>query len=564
VNPSSAFATVLVDELVRGGVQDAVLAPGSRSASVALALHDADARSSLRLHVRVDERSAAFLALGLARASGRPVAVLTTSGTAAANLHPAVLEASYGRVPLVLLTADRPPELRATGANQAVDQVGLYGSAVRFAQDVGVPEERPGQVAYWRALVGRALVAARGALGGEPGPVHLNLPLREPLLPDGSRGWPEPLEGRAGGAPWVSAGEPLGPTADRLGPPVEVHDPERPTVVVAGAGDGGAGAQLGADLGWPVLAEPVSASFVPPLAVPCAPLVLGVGEWVAGHRPERVVVTGRPTLARPVLRLLADESVEVWAMAGARYPDPGRSVARVVAGIVPTGGGRAPDAWSAAWVWAGGAVHRAVGEVLEGQGRPTGPGVARSVLAGLPDGASLVVGASQPVRDLHLAAGPRPGVTPYGNRGVSGIDGTVSTAVGVALARPGPAYALMGDLTFLHDANGLVVGPAEPWPDLTVVVVNDDGGGIFTLLEQGAPGHAGAFERVFGTSHGVDLAALCAATSTEHVRVADVDGLVVELGRPEGVRVVEVRVDRSIHRDLHARLRSVAAAALGA
>ncbi|HEU4489713.1 MAG TPA: 2-succinyl-5-enolpyruvyl-6-hydroxy-3-cyclohexene-1-carboxylic-acid synthase [Jiangellales bacterium] len=560
MNPSTAVATVLVDELVRGGVREAVLAPGSRSAPVAIALHAADAASSLRLHVRVDERSAAFLALGLARASGRPVAVLTTSGTAASNAHPAVLEASYGGVPLVVLTADRPPELRETGANQAVDQVGLYGSAVRFSHDVGVPEERPGQVAYWRALVGRALVAARGALGGGPGPVHLNLPLREPLLPDGpgSPGWPEPLDGRAEGEPWVSVGDTVTPGG------VEVDDADRPTVVVAGAGDEGVGARLGADLGWPVLAEPVSGSFVPPVAVPAAPLVLGVGDWVADHRPGRVVVTGRPTLSRTVLRVLAAESIEVWAVAGARYPDPGRSVARVVPGLMLSGGARAPDAWLAAWVSAGEAALRAVGEVLDAHGGPTGPGVARSVLAGLPDGASLVVGASQPVRDLHLAARPRTGVSPYGNRGVSGIDGTVSTAVGVALARPGPTYALMGDLTFLHDANGLVVGPGEPRPDLTVVVVNDDGGGIFTLLEQGAPEHAGAFERVFGTPHGVDLAALCLATGTGHVRVADLAGLVAELGRPEGVRVVEVRVDRSAHRDLHARLRSATAAALGA
>jgi 2-succinyl-5-enolpyruvyl-6-hydroxy-3-cyclohexene-1-carboxylate synthase len=560
VNPSTALATVLVDELVHGGVREAVLAPGSRSAPVALALHAADAASSLRLHVRVDERSAAFLALGLARASGRPVAVLTTSGTAAANMHPAVLEASYGGVPLVVLTADRPPELRETGANQAVDQVGLYGSAARFSQDVGVPEERPGQVAYWRALVGRALVAARGALDGGPGPVHLNLPLREPLLPDGpgSAGWPEPLDGRADGAPWVSVDDTATPGA------VEVDDADRPTVVVAGAGDEGVGARLGADLGWPVLAEPVSGSFVPPVAVPAAPLVLGVSDWVADHRPGRVVVTGRPTLSRTVLRLLADESMEVWAVAGARYPDPGRSVARVVPGLMPSGGARAPDAWAAAWVSAGEAALRAVGDLLDAHGGQSGPGVARSLLAGLPDGASLVVGASQPVRDLHLAARPRTGVSPYGNRGVSGIDGTVSTAVGVALARPGPAYALMGDLTFLHDANGLVVGPGEPRPDLTVVVVNDDGGGIFTLLEQGAPEHAGAFERVFGTPHGVDLAALCLATGTRHVRVAGLDGLVAELGRPEGVRVVEVPVDRSAHRDLHSRLRSATAAALGA
>ncbi|PZG17630.1 2-succinyl-5-enolpyruvyl-6-hydroxy-3-cyclohexene-1-carboxylic-acid synthase, partial [Spongiactinospora gelatinilytica] len=184
MNPATALATVLVDELVRCGLTDVVLAPGSRSAPLAIAVH---AESRLRLHVRVDERSAAFLGLGLARRSGRPVALVCTSGTAAANFHPAVIEAHESGVPLLVLTADRPPELRGTGANQTIDQVKLYGDTVRMFTEVGVPEERPGQVAYWRSLACRAYQRAVGT--GDPGPVHLNLAFREPLIPDGDASW---------------------------------------------------------------------------------------------------------------------------------------------------------------------------------------------------------------------------------------------------------------------------------------------------------------------------------------------------------------------------------------
>ncbi|MDP9408806.1 MAG: 2-succinyl-5-enolpyruvyl-6-hydroxy-3-cyclohexene-1-carboxylic-acid synthase, partial [Actinomycetota bacterium] len=229
MNASTAFARVLVDELVRGGVREVVLAPGSRSAPLAFALHAADRTGRLRLHVRIDERSAAFLALGLARASVAPVAVVTTSGTATANLHPAVLEAAHADVPLLLLTADRPPELRATGANQTVEQVGLYGGAVRWTADLATPEQRAGQQAYWRAVVCQALSAATGDLGGAPGPVQVNLPLREPLVPDGDDDWVEPLDGRPHGRPWterIPAGRPA-PPADDL--------PTR-TVVVLGDG----------------------------------------------------------------------------------------------------------------------------------------------------------------------------------------------------------------------------------------------------------------------------------------------------------------------------------------
>src|SRR6266702_6323434 len=223
MKPSTAFGTVLADELVRCGVREAVIAPGSRSAPLALALHHRSAGPALRLHVRIDERSAAFLALGLAKASRRPVALACTSGTAAAHFHAAVIEADEAGVPLIVLTADRPPELRGTGANQAVDQLRLYGGAVRWFCEAGVPEARAGMAGYWRSLACRAWAVASGEAGGFPGPVHVNVPLRDPLVPgpgdpggpddggagwpdDRGAGWPEPLGGRPGGRPWTGFG----------------------------------------------------------------------------------------------------------------------------------------------------------------------------------------------------------------------------------------------------------------------------------------------------------------------------------------------------------------------
>jgi 2-succinyl-5-enolpyruvyl-6-hydroxy-3-cyclohexene-1-carboxylate synthase len=232
VNPSTACAEVVVDELVRHGVRDAVLCPGSRSAPLAFALHTADRDGRLRLHVRVDERAAAFLALGLAKGSGRPVPVVTTSGTAVANLHPAVLEASHSGVPLLLLTADRPPELRGTGANQTTEQAGIFGSAVRWQHDLGTPDTRPGQVPVWRSTVSRAVTAAVGARGEQPGPVHLNLPFREPLVPGEDPDLAEPLDGRPDGAPWTTVVTP--PAVSRVLSAPPVPDDGRRTLMVVG------------------------------------------------------------------------------------------------------------------------------------------------------------------------------------------------------------------------------------------------------------------------------------------------------------------------------------------
>ena len=544
MNPSTALARVLVDELVRSGVREAVLAPGSRSAPLAFALHAADESGRLRLHVRIDERSAAFLALGLAKASGLPVPVVTTSGTATANLHPAVLEASHAGVPLLVLTADRPPELRGTGANQTVDQVGLYGGAVRFFAEVGTPEERAGQNAYWRALACRAIACATGVLGTAAGPVHLNLGLREPLTPsDGD--WVEPLEGRADGAPWTTfvRSEPA-PVPDDL--------PAR-TVVVIGdctADLASAALHLAEVRGFPVVAEPSSSA----IGIPAAELVLST-PWLDRHRPDRVLVVGRPTLSRVVARLVGTAPADVVATAG-EWADPARRATRVLA-AVPAPDGTTDPTWLESWRAAGDLARKAVDEELGDE--LTEPAVAAEVVAAA-DGL-LVVGSSKPVRDLFLAGG-REGLRVLANRGAAGIDGMVSTAVGAALAHGGRTLALLGDLTFLHDANGLVLGPDEPRPDLTIVVVNNDGGAIFGLLEQGAEEHAAAFERVFGTPHGVDLGALCAATATPYALATTREELRAALDG-SGLRVVEVRTDRAAAVELDRRLRSAVAAALG-
>ena len=572
MNPSTALGRVLVDELVRCGVREAVLAPGSRSAPLAFALHAADAAGRLRLHVRIDERSAGFLALGLAKASGRPVVVVTTSGTAAANLHPAVLEAAHAGVPLLALTADRPPELRGVGANQTVDQLGLFGSAARFVE-LGTPQIRAGQNAYWRSTICRAVAAG--------GPVQLNLALREPLVPEpgdhwpaaaGDRpeehwpavdaarpaatGWPESLAGRPGGRPWTEVVPPAppGPVADDLPARTVVVLGDAPAPAVAAA------VALAEARGWPVVAEPSALLASGPCLLPGGDLLLR-GGFPAAHRPDRILAVGRPTLSRAVARLLASAPLDVVA-AGPTWTYPAHRAARVLP-AVPTPADPAAaepsmrdDGWLPAWQAAAAAARARADDLLDQAGLAE-PGVAATLMDAVPAGALVVCGSSKPVRDLFLA-GPRPGVTVLANRGAAGIDGIVSTAVGAALAADGPTYALLGDLTFLHDANGLVIGPGEPRPDLTIVVVNNDGGAIFGLLEQGAPEHGPAFERVFGTAHGVDLAALCAATGTPHRLVRTRAELIGALAAPAGIRVVEVRTDRDEAIELDAAITAAA------
>jgi 2-succinyl-5-enolpyruvyl-6-hydroxy-3-cyclohexene-1-carboxylate synthase len=562
VNPSTALARVLVDELLRGGVSDAVLAPGSRSAPVALALAAAERAGRLRLHVRIDERTASFLALGLAKASGRPVPVLTTSGTAAAHLHAAVLEAAASGVPILALTADRPPELRGTGANQTIEQAGLYGGAVRWAADLGVPEEgrEAQQNRYWRSVVARALLAARGTLSADPGPVHLNLPLRDPLLPgdDDPGELPAVWVGRPGGAPWTDAVPVPGPAA-------RVAEAPR-TLVVAGDAPpalGRAAAEVAERCGWPLLAEPSSGAWGAATAVRAGALLLGVAPWLAAHRPERVLVVGRPTLSRPVAALLADPRVRVDTVAAApRWADPGRGTATVALRMAAEASGPLAERWLSAWREAAGRVGEAVDAVLDLADGLSAARLARDLVAGLPAGALLVLGSSTPVRDVDRLAVPRADVTVMANRGVAGIDGTVSTALGAALVHGGRAFALLGDLTVLHDLQGLLGGDGEPLPDLTLVVPDNDGGGIFAQLEPGAEPFRGDYRRIFGTPHGRDLVAVAGALGWPATAVHGPGELreALALGGP---RVLVVRTDQRGEAGLARRLRLVAADALG-
>jgi 2-succinyl-5-enolpyruvyl-6-hydroxy-3-cyclohexene-1-carboxylate synthase len=613
MNPATALAATLVDELTRCGLTEAVLAPGSRSAPLAIALWERAAKDSgagqdqghateprglaarrevpggrppgaaLRLHVRIDERSASFLALGLAKASRRPVALVCTSGTAAAHFHGAVIEASEAGVPLLVLTADRPPELRGTGANQTIDQVKLYGDAVRWFCEAGVPEARAGMNAYWRSLACRAWAAAAGTAGGFPGPVHLNLPLREPLVPGlpdtagpasaGAGGWPEPLDGRPDGEPWTSF-----PAASRNPGVLELPWTERGVIICGdGCTDPAALLGLAGQAGWPVLAEPSSGARAGRPSLAAYQYLLDSPAFVAGHRPDVIVSAGRPGLSRAQLAYLKPDTPVrhvVVAQGPGHWADPARSATDVAAAVRLAAGpgagsragpGAAGTAWLASWRAADAAAGAAAADILDDGDVLTEPRLARDLAAALPDGALLWAASSLPVRDLDQQMAPRAGLTVLASRGTSGIDGMASAAAGAALAHQraggGPAAALVGDLAFLHDAPGLFAGPGEPRPDLVLVVANNDGGGIFSLLEQAE--YAGPFERVFGTPHGAGLGRLAAAAGLAAVTVERASDLAGAL-RGGGIRVVEVRTSREAGAALRRKLREACTAAAAA
>jgi 2-succinyl-5-enolpyruvyl-6-hydroxy-3-cyclohexene-1-carboxylate synthase len=558
VNPSTAQATVIVDELVRNDVRHVVVCPGSRNAALAIALHKADADGRLTLHVRIDERSAGFLALGLSKATGRPAAVACTSGTAVANLHPAVLEAYHSGIGLVVITADRPPELHGTGANQTIDQRGLFGSAA-VTVEFPVAERRAGQNQVWRGLVCRAIAQAETGR-----PVQVNVPFREPLVPTFEPRWPEPLDGRDGGLRWTTSAAPVTMAGSRVDFPLPAR-----TLMVFGSGRedrARAAAAVAASAGWPAVAEPTSQAAAMSggaSVLRSGALLLAAGQLPAPMRPEAVVVVGRPTLSRGVRGLMG--SAPVYGIGDhPQWTDP-QYVAVHVRGWLdledlPRVDGLDTE-WLPAWRNADAAAVNAVEKLLGEQEWPTGLQLATEVMDALPTGAGLFLGSSNPVRDIDLVAEPRSDITVYANRGVAGIDGNVASAVGMALADDRPAYAFIGDLTLLHDFNGLLVGPLEHRPNLTLVVHNDDGGGIFTLLEQGAAEYKDSFERVFGTPHGADIESLCRGYHVDYVRATSSSALRAALAPARGLRVVEVRSDRAVLRDLHARLRATVAEA---
>ncbi|MCP2250522.1 2-succinyl-5-enolpyruvyl-6-hydroxy-3-cyclohexene-1-carboxylic-acid synthase [Lentzea aerocolonigenes] len=516
MNPSTTQARVIVDELVRNGVRHVVLSPGSRNAPLSFALHQAEQEGLLTVHVRIDERSAGFLALGLAK-TGTPAVVTCTSGTAVANLHPAVIEAQLTNVPLIALTADRPVDLYRAGASQTINQHDLLGIPTLHMPE-GADEPTT------RSLVCRAIAT--------DGPSHVNVPFRPPLTPSDDA-WPV----SARGGPWTATDRTV---------TVETRPSELParTLVLLGD-DRPERLRRAAELGWPVIAEPTA-----PNGLRHGTLLLNAG--LPEHlRPDAVLVVGRVTLSRGQQALLKDTEIVHAVGDQAFWPDTQFTATRASTWLPQPSEHDAE--WLQAWQSAVKNVSAAVDELLDAEPWPTGLHVARDLTQAMPSGSLLFVGSSNPIRDVDFAGERRPDITVHANRGAAGIDGSVSTAIGLALNHQGPAYALMGDLTFLHDSNGLL---ADRVPDLTIVVLNDDGGGIFSLLEQGAPEYGRSFERIFGTPHGADLTALCAGYRISHSTVDGQEEFRSALASPEGLQVVEVQAKRDELRVLHQRLKS--------
>ena len=539
---ATACARVIIEELITRGVRDVVLAPGARSAPLAYECYEADRIGLLRLHVRVDERTAGFLALGLAKGSGAPAAVVTTSGTATANLHPAVLEAWHAHVPLIAITASRPRSLINTGANQTADQDQLFGRHLRAY--AGLSDEILDH-RTWRFEVARITAAAAGVRTKMPGAVQLNVEFSEPLMP-AEFAWPPP------------APELVITSTETQSEPTTLPDGAQ-TVIVVGDCPPDVGdtiAKLAAEAGVPLMAEPSSNARRGEAALSTYRLLL---SSTLAEEIERVVVFGRPTLSRPVSRLVARDDVELVVVSPyADWVDPGRA-ASLVTDAVRLPATRDPD-WLEAWRRADRIVQERLEALLNAQPYFTGPVLAATVWAALNADDVLFAGSSSPIRDLDIA--PINAMSPlvYANRGLSGIDGSVSTAAGIALALERPTHALLGDLTVLHDVTGLVMGQLETRPDLRLVVANDDGGSLFATLEQGEPAHMGAFERLFGTPQGLRFEALAAASGIGYRRVDTADDLARFLAEPPvGVELIEAVIDRAHRRTLDREITALAA-----
>ena len=558
----------LVDELARSGMRVACTSPGSRNTPIVLSLVR-DGR--LRCYSHVDERCAGFFALGAAKASRRPVAVTCTSGTAAANLMPAVIEAREAGVPLIVLTADRPPELREVGAGQTIDQIKLFGDFAKWFFELDLPDASPDRLRFVRTLACRAYAAA---LEGRPGPVHLNLPLREPLV----LSQPLPTEepgggGRPGGRPWVAI--------DHGGRSESTPWRHESSAVVFVAGALGGDPELGRRLAAfaararvPLLADPLSNARRGDAAIALYDLILRDPARAAALAPAVVCRVGELPTSKPLRAWLAGlDGVEQVAFAAwPGWNDPDSRVAqrtegpllelldRIEADQVVSADGAYLDRWRAA--------DRAIAAATEAPLAASGlsePAVARVLGEDLPADATLIVAASMPVRDVE-AWFPIRDDPPrlLANRGANGIDGTVSTAFGVASASEpggGPVLLLLGDVALAHDAGGLLAS-ARTGLKLTIVLLNNGGGAIFDFLPVAAEGEA--FEEHIATPTGIEFGRLAALYGCHHEPVSDVGDFRAALGRAfagERTTIVEVRTDRAANRALHRELEAAALSA---
>jgi 2-succinyl-5-enolpyruvyl-6-hydroxy-3-cyclohexene-1-carboxylate synthase len=538
------MCATLIDQWIRDGVVTAMIAPGSRSTPMALAIAD---RPELRIEVFHDERSAAFAALGVGLASGVPAVALCTSGTAATHFHAAVVEADLSDVPMLLVTADRPPELRDVGAPQTIDQTKLFGSAVRWFHDPGVAAFEAAHT--WRAVARRAFEAAAG-MGA--GPVHLNLPFREPLV------------ARPGELPPPYLGPVIADvTMVRLGTLALELDRER-GIIVAGRGvdDPAAVAALAAATGWPVLADPRSNCRGLGGTVSCFDAMLRHEGFAAAHLPEVVIHLGEPPASKVLALWLGDAGgTQVRVSAATGVIDPAHAITHTIG--APVGAfcrrladelrrGRGSD-WSSQWLNAQQQVIEAW-SVAGGSSPPlTEPGVARAV--SLFDGVA-VVASSMPIRDVEWFGAPDQRARVLSNRGANGIDGTIATAIGVATAVARPVVVLLGDVALLHDQSSLAALGRRA-VDVRIIVVDNDGGGIFSFLAQAESLASDRFEQLFGTPHGTDICALAAAHGLPAASTSSSIELESWLRRP-GPWLVRVPSSRDGNVAVHRRLNELA------
>lgn len=540
---SMDVARKLVSTLQTSEVRDVVICPGSRSAPMAYALAEAEAVGMMRLHVRIDERAAGFTALGLSLASGVPVAVLTTSGTAVGELFPAVMEANHAAVQLVVLSADRPLELHGTGANQTTNQIDLFGTHVRASENIaaGIDPTEATQ---------RALQAAAGSELSAPGPVQINVAFRDPLVPADEDSLPH--FGTNVSYPAVAREIP-----SQICWEAPLNGQTRHTVIVAGHDAGATASEFAHALGLPIFAEPSSNARIG------ANTIAAYRTLITKHmdRIERVVLFGRPTLSRPVAKLLGNPNIEValWNPSPASWFEEGKRGESLIDDAIELSSfaGLAPTGWLEAWQSLDAQASTIIAHRIETTGELNGPLIARAVWKHATG--NLVFGSSNIIRDADLCAVPADSAKSqvFANRGLAGIDGTIATATGIAQVRPGiKTTVLLGDVTFLHDVGSMLLGAGEPEPELDVIVLNDRGGAIFSTLEHGAIEASGRYantvERLFGTPHDVQLEPLAAAYGWDYVAAGSLDELNHALSTSAAHRrIIEISVTRNELRAMH-------------
>lgn len=564
---AATFCATLVDEWLRCGVRHAVVCPGSRSTPLAIALAD---RAEINLHVFHDERSGAFAALGIGKESGTPAILLCTSGTAAVEFHAAVVEADHAQVPILVCTADRPTELQNVGAPQTINQQKLYGESVRLFIDASVAQTHERKM--WRALAREAWQSSLGEnLTRSFGPVHINLQFREPLVGEVGK-LPKLLKTRSNkssaqklfGLNFVTRGFKRNRFLRLINKPR--------VIVVAGAecGDSKELLSLAHNMGWPILSDPRSGTRVEENQVVISAMdsMLRNENFAKSQRPDVILRFGAPLVSKVVNAWLANSGApQIVVTKTPVLIDPEQKTkmhlvadVKFVRDLVSPNRANNDRSWLASWSGAEAKAQQAINRALADETTICEPAIARTVYRSISDHSNLFVSSSMPIRDVEWFAQPRSGLKVFANRGVNGIDGVVSTAVGVAISSNSPTFLLIGDLALLHDSNGLI-NLASRNIDLRIVLIDNCGGGIFSFLPQATAMESTKFEKIFGTPHNSDLVLIAKAHGLQATTAASLDELTDEL-MIRGPRLICVATDRSENVRAHERINQMVSVAI--